>query len=303
MGESSRPGPSSVDPFGSVVIPPIAGGLRVEVTIPAGSGGEFIVPAQGLHYVRAGRVRAFIDETERVVEAGTLLTVPPGPRRMETLAETSVQTVALPEGAFTGRFGAEAAILTLSRRDGREWAERMHALLHSNDEASRLEAASIATELREEAAEARARGRFDLVQRVLDFLSTTLDRAPTLQELSDRFGFAPNHLNEIVSTCTGRSIRQWTIAFRLEGARSALRRRTDSIAAVATQFGFEPAYFTRRFASRYHLSPAAWRAVTASPLSKIDVVEEQVSPYGVRISGATSTAVPSSLPTSPMGRS
>jgi len=274
---------SGAEAFGDVLLPPIDGGLRVEVTIPAGGGGAFIVPAHGLHYVKAGRVRAVVDGIDRVVEAGALMTVPPGPRRMRTLAETVVQTVAVPDAAFIGRFGAEPAILDLSRREKREWAERMESLVATTDEASRLEAARSALALREERAEERARQHFDLVQRVLAFLGETLDRAPTLHELSDRFGFAPNYLNDVLSASTGRSIRQWTIAFRLEAARSALRRRSASITAVASQFGFEPAYFARRFAGRYGISPAAWRALTGRTQAGLDEAIRRVSPHGVRL--------------------
>lgn len=269
--------------FGSVVVPG-AGGYKAEVSMPPGTAGEFVVTCPGFHYVVEGTIRTGFDGSERIVTPGTLMVIPPGPRRMFTFARTRVISVGLHDGDFSGRFAVEPSYLPLSARRNDEWEERLRALAATPSQSERLDAVATAAALRHDEAERRAGRRMNLTESILAFLGESLDRAPALAELSERFGYAPNHLNDVVSASTGRSIRQWTIGFRLEAARLALRRRHESIAAVASSFGFEPAYFARRFAARYRLSPAAWRAADA-PASDLVVagISATVNPYGIQV--------------------
>src|SRR6185312_2491888 len=268
--------------FGSVVFPPLVGGLKVEMHVPTGSVGETVITAPGLCYVIDGTFEVGLDGNRGIARPGTLIAFPPGPRQVRAHAGGRVVLVGLRDGDFRGRFAAEASFLSLDRRRMREWDERIRQLVGTTTDAERIEAVTAATALRLDAAEARARNHFELVESVVAYLAASLDRAATLRELSDHFGFAPNYLNDLVSMSTGRSIRQWTIALRLEAARLALRRRTESVTAVATTFGFEPAYFARRFAARYRLSPAAWRTVVSAAPATLDVVNDHVLPHGVR---------------------
>jgi AraC-like DNA-binding protein len=242
-----------------------------DISMAKGTSGEYVIIGSTLHYLLQGSVAMRVAGAESIVRAGTILVFPPGPRQFDIGEATRMLTLKLPELAFAGRFAVEAAFLPLATRRLRaEWAERMHSLRDDFSEGARAEVVLAVAPIWQNDAYERARRHTNLIESVLSYLAQRLDSSPTLEEVGDRFGFAPNHINDVVSRSTGKSIRQWSLTYRLDAAQRAVIRSSASLGAVASAYGFEPTYFPRRFGERYGMSPSAWRASYRASLSQGD---------------------------------
>jgi two-component system response regulator YesN len=98
--------------------------------------------------------------------------------------------------------------------------------------------------------------------------------------LGDRFGYAPNYLNEIVTRTTGRSLLQWQIGFRMEMARQLLKTPRLHASRVAIEIGMDAPHFTRSFATRYGMTPSTWRKSVFGG-TNIDPLIDEINASGV----------------------
>src|ERR1700722_9141509 len=232
-----------------------------DVSMSSGTSGEFVIAGSTLHYLLEGSTAMSVAGTASIVRAGTILVFPPGPRHFHVGDATRMLTLQLPESSFAGRFAVDAAFLPLATHRLRaEWGERMHALRNTFSEHARTEAVLAVASIWKDDIYERGRRHTALIESVLSFLAQNLDTSPTLVDVSDRFGFAPNYINDVVSRSTGKSIHQWSLTYRLDAAQRATMRSRASLAAVASQYGFEPTYFPRRFRKRYGMRPCSFGA-------------------------------------------
>lgn len=236
------------------------------VEFPGGGAGSFNHTEPDVTYLESGNVWLTMDGFAGWIHGGCLLVLPAGVRRFIAGTRTRGITVGLGSNGLSGRHAVQPTIVPLGPRGRREWLERAMALVE-HPAADRSELQRSLHHALNDYEEMRERKRRELLAGLLRFIeSSTTGRSLSLRELGDRFGYAPNHLNEIVHVHSDRSIRQWEIGFRLETARRLLKRPDLSVSAVASQIGLDAPYFTRSFRTRFELTPSAWRtAVLAGP--------------------------------------
>lgn len=82
----------------------------------------------------------------------------------------------------------------------------------------------------------------------------------TLSELSRRSGFSAQHLNRIFRRALGMTPLQYLTRMRLERAAAMLREGSKTVGSIASDTGFEDAYyFSRLFKQHYGHSPVEYR--------------------------------------------
>ena len=269
-----------------IIVPPLGLQGFADVRIPRGTTIEFVVATSTFHYILAGPLHVRAHGINRPVCAGTLLIQPPGPRRLRGVADSHILTMLLPDQTLKGRFAVEPSAVELTPSERTVWDERVRAVLDSPSAEARSALLTAMNERCIDVARRRAAKRSPLVESVLEFLSGSVATPPTLDEVADHFGYAPNYLNRVVTATTGRSLHQWNLLFRLEAARRALATPHASVRAVASSLGFEASYFARRFASRYRLSPKEWRDASIAAPQRRDAIAAQAASRGVLLSVA-----------------
>jgi AraC-like DNA-binding protein len=234
------------------------------VSLPHGGSGVFNHTEPQVSLLVSGRSWLSVGDFSGWLEPGALYVLPAGPRRIAVAPGTVAYSIGLGTEKIRGRSAVDPTFATLGGRRLREWQDRVQALC-DEPHASRSELSAAIAPFVANAAESRAGGRYDVVRSFFEVAETSLDRAFSLHELSEHFGYAPNHLNDIIRLRTGRSIRQWQIALRLNAARDALSQTSSPIGEIARSFGFDPAFFARTFYRHYELTPRQWRVAAMGP--------------------------------------
>jgi AraC-like DNA-binding protein len=275
------PAPSTgVPQFGDQLVS--AGPIDLHAAIasfPQGGSGSFNHTEPSITYVESGQVWFAMNGFSGWISGGSLVVMPAGLRTVSAGAQTCGISMGLGRSQLPGRYAVQPAIVALPRRKQGEWLERTLAIVDRPD-SDRRELARSVEDVLTNAVEGREKRRAALIADVLATVERNSRYGLPLRELGERFGYSPNHLNEIVSLNTGRSIRQWEIGFRLEMARRLLKRPDLAIAVVAAEMGMDAPYFTRAFRARYRLTPSAWRANVFGG-ANFETMAENVNANGV----------------------
>jgi AraC-like DNA-binding protein len=109
---------------------------------------------------------------------------------------------------------------------------------------------------------------------VQSILMSSVDRSPSLRELSAQAATTPFHLSRIFRTHTGLSIHEYHVRVRLALAIEELIETDKDITAIALDHAFSShSHFTHAFRRRTGLTPTAFRHLTrkgaAAQVSKI----------------------------------
>jgi len=100
--------------------------------------------------------------------------------------------------------------------------------------------------------------------RVMEALGEDLTAVPALDDLADRFGYTPQHLNRRFKGVLGLTPLQFHQRARMQRAAVLLADGAMSVAAVARRVGFEdPYYFSRQFSRVMGQSPSDYRETAA----------------------------------------
>jgi len=101
----------------------------------------------------------------------------------------------------------------------------------------------------------------DPISRVIHFLRDNLSKKITVDKLAEVANYSPSYLDRRFKERTGLTPIKYLDAIRLERARRLLERNDMDIARVAALIGFEdPKYFSRRFSTKYGISPSRFRS-------------------------------------------
>lgn len=260
-----------------------AGGAALHaalVEFPGGGAGSFNHTEPDITYLESGSAWLSMDGFSGWVHGGCLLVLPAGVRRVIAGTQTRGVSIGLGAAGLPGRHAVQPTIVPVGRRGRREWRERAMTMVEQ-PAADRSELRGSLDRALADCMEMRERKRVGLLAELLHFLEgTAIRRAVSLRELGERFGYAPNHLNEIVHRHTDRSIRQWEIGFRLEAARRLLKQPHPSVSAVAAKIGLDAPYFTRRFRARFEMTPSAWRSAVLAGTNLTTMIAD-VNAHGI----------------------
>lgn len=99
------------------------------------------------------------------------------------------------------------------------------------------------------------------VLRVLEHIDAHLEEEPTAPRLAAIAHLSPSRLAHLFTAQTGRPLRGYVEAQRMEAAARLLEMTPDPVAEIARRVGFaDPLYFSRGFQALRGLSPSAHRA-------------------------------------------
>lgn len=100
----------------------------------------------------------------------------------------------------------------------------------------------------------------EAVGRILNYIHVNYKNTLTNADISDIFGFHPNHISSMIKSCTGLPLHRYLINVRLEHAVKLLEEGSLSVGEVAAECGFCDIYhFSKYFKSSFGKSPRAYR--------------------------------------------
>ena len=96
---------------------------------------------------------------------------------------------------------------------------------------------------------------------VLDYIHENYpDTALTNESIAKLFNYHPYYLSQMIRQHTGRSLRQYLIAYRIKMAKKKLITTNDPVSTVAWKSGFQsPAYFIKQFKAQVGVTPNTYR--------------------------------------------
>lgn len=98
------------------------------------------------------------------------------------------------------------------------------------------------------------------IERVFEFIEQNYHRPLELKEVASALGYSPAYLTNLVRQKTGRTVKQWIIARRMDRARQLLLNTERSITQIAQKTGYvDTGYFIRQFRQLHGTSPHSWR--------------------------------------------
>lgn len=96
--------------------------------------------------------------------------------------------------------------------------------------------------------------------RILEYVKKNCRERITNTELAKRFNYHPNHLNRVVKSYTGSTLKAYMIACRLSFARELLATTDDPITEISENCGFStPSYFAELFSRSEGITPREYR--------------------------------------------
>ena len=105
-----------------------------------------------------------------------------------------------------------------------------------------------------------------LTREAIRFLEANCTRPVSLGEVAARLHLSPNYLSTIFHRECGKTLREYTIALRVERARKMLAETSEPIKAIAELAGFsDEYYFSRVFKRVVGMPPGAFRRSEESP--------------------------------------
>ncbi|MEM6612758.1 MAG: AraC family transcriptional regulator [Cyanobacteria bacterium P01_C01_bin.72] len=95
---------------------------------------------------------------------------------------------------------------------------------------------------------------------VIEYIQENLDRDLTLATIANLIGITPNYFASLFKQSMGISPYKYITQCRLETAKTLLRRRNLSIAAICYEVGFKnQSHFTRVFRQHFKITPRSYR--------------------------------------------
>lgn len=100
----------------------------------------------------------------------------------------------------------------------------------------------------------------EYVRIITSIIQTSFGENISVEQMSDKLGLNRSYLTALFHKHTGRSIRSYLTDYRIERACILLKDERRTIAAVASEVGFnDPLYFSRAFRQLKGCSPRAYR--------------------------------------------
>ena len=100
----------------------------------------------------------------------------------------------------------------------------------------------------------------NLVQNIMRYVQDNLSYSLSTKQIAEHFFLAPVTLRKHFCDETGITLRQYIENLVFFNAELMLRTTDTSIKEISATLGFQsPFYFSKRFYSRYHLWPSAYR--------------------------------------------
>jgi len=96
---------------------------------------------------------------------------------------------------------------------------------------------------------------------ILDYIHANYaDATLTNASIAERFNYHPYYLSQMIRQCTGQSLHQYLISYRIKMAQKKLITANDPISTVAWKSGFQsPAYFIKQFKAHVGVTPNVYR--------------------------------------------
>lgn len=87
----------------------------------------------------------------------------------------------------------------------------------------------------------------------------------SLDDVAEKFSFSKNHIISLFKSAYGKTPHRYLTDYRLDRAREYLVSTARPLGVIAADVGFEEySVFYRSFCSKYGVSPASYRAMTAA---------------------------------------
>jgi AraC-like DNA-binding protein len=105
---------------------------------------------------------------------------------------------------------------------------------------------------------------FSDISDAINYIREHLNERISVAGLAKRTGVSPRHLHRKFQRAFGLSVQQFLTKTRIQAAEDRLLRTSDSIAAIAQQFGFcDQSAFTEQFRKNTGLTPRKFRVQNA----------------------------------------
>ena len=113
----------------------------------------------------------------------------------------------------------------------------------------------------------RTEGKESSALQILEYIRKNYRSDTLTAELSRNFSYHPNHINRLVKTETGVSLKGYIISYRIKIAKGLLASTDESIADVAWESGFSsPSYFAEQFLRAEGVTPREYRKIIRASL-------------------------------------
>lgn len=244
-------------------------------------------------YTKSGYGRIFADGSEYEMPQGSLLFIPPGTEYRLCTPEESVSYIAInfdffrksnsktmpippdvPEIFNEKEITEKAHFSDMDTFNGVLFLKDMFSLLSRLEEIEKeysrklvwyeSKISSIFTQVlikcaRNSSAYALADVN-ETAGRILNYIHVNYKNPLTNADISEIFGFHPNHISSMIKSCTGLPLHKYLINIRLERAVKLLEEGSLSVGEVAAECGFcDIYYFSKYFKSTFGKSPRAYR--------------------------------------------
>ena len=101
-----------------------------------------------------------------------------------------------------------------------------------------------------------------LAKRIIEYIRDNFSSSDmTNEKIAEALHYHPYHLNRVIKSYTGKSLREYIIDYRLDMAKNYLITTYDSITEIASMCGFQSyTYFIKLFREKNGYSPLKYRA-------------------------------------------
>lgn len=103
----------------------------------------------------------------------------------------------------------------------------------------------------------------DIINKILDYIHLHYSEDIDNKLLSSIAGYHPYHLNRLMKSSTGTTLRQYLINYRIESAKRFLRETNIQISKISEMCGYKNfSNFSTDFKKKTGLAPSAYRSET-----------------------------------------
>lgn len=115
------------------------------------------------------------------------------------------------------------------------------------------------------------------IQKVLDYISSNLERDLTLNQIAQSVKLSPSRLHYLFRTQLGMPAIQYVKMRRLERARDLLKTTSLTVKEVRVRVGMhDRSHFARRFKKTYGVTPYQYRRSIAEGLPETKLTNSDV---------------------------
>ncbi len=222
-----------------------------------------------LHFVLAGRGKAFIDGREFYMEAGDVFMFYPNRHalyydfpgsRWEYRWAAFEPGPELDAALKAAGFSEEAPGRKLSAKSELwELLPKLHRQLREKS-CGELFGIASAWRIMELLCEGKEAPEAPLAERIKGFVDGA-DKAPSVKEVAERFGVSRATAHRAFTAKAGQPLKSYIMERRFKNACELLAETGFETVQIAAACGFSsPQYFCRAFKARFGSSPGAWRA-------------------------------------------